>query len=657
MNDASRYGCVDAKSAARRWLSAKLPAEQVRELQTHLRKCAGCHEFFLAASASQFFSGQDVRRDAAYQAAGLAVDEVGLVRPNSTRQNQPVNDVKPAEHVLLLTDGGSPVVSSGSQMPTSRNDLPFAFSKCESVHELLRQLLPISRELGLRNLRYHYFSERDARLASVDCVGHRAEIDRRVRREAVVRFLSPPLFAESDSYECFNLGRPVIFKAVQGINGLVRCGELEGLPVYQVQIERCERTQIAPCDAWWVDVPLATMGRFCGKLSCDLAAQSLDAISPHATYEFWRVAQLAAPFLEATYAQGVQSAFDAARDEINAIDDCDALHDYLTSGLPCQVFGCRHASLFTTSSDSDARRLLILRKSNLPSLRRWEHRAAYNPSDLQFVLPWVHQNRTSIRFSHLDSREHRQQQMLAYGKELAWQDPIIDWDAMHSTLATALHHPNGAPLGVLQLLNKRSQRGQTCAFTDYDARLVEKLAAEVIGPKLHSLAVPPAASRLDAYLEWGSQLCGLLKSETGQLIDRAASLLQEAMPESKGRKLYMVCKLTGINHQMSMLAMRGKLKRHSYEPTNYQLDHTITARAIQEPDRAVFWNQLPRDACARRSHVVTPRAVCALACSITLHSTPIGALVVKSDHYDLSPDSQGPLIERIARIVGEALGR
>ena len=35
----------------------------------------------------------------------------------------------------------------------------------------------------------------------------------------------------------------------------------------------------------------------------------------------------------------------------------------------------------------------------------------------------------------------------------------------------------------------------------------------------------------------------------------------------------------------------------------------------------------------------------------------IGALVVKSDRYDLSPDSQGPLIEGVARILGEALGR
>ena len=521
----------------------------------------------------------------------------------------------------------------------------------------MHHLLPVARELGLENLRYHYFSERDARLASVDSIGHRAEIDSRVRREAVVRFVSPPCFAESDSYECFAHGCPIIFKAVHGIDGLVGCGELEGLPVYRVQFDQCERTQISPCDSWWVDVPLATMGRFSGKLSCDLAAESLEDVSAHAIYEFWRVAQLAAPLLEATYSQSVQYAFDKARDEINAIDDCILLHDYLTSSLPRRIFGCRHASLFITSSDSDARRLLILRKSSQPALRRREHRAAYDPGDLQFVLPWVHQNQACIRFSHLDNHEHRRQQMLAYGQQLTWRDPIVDWDAMHSTLATALHHPNGTPLGVLQLLNKRSQDGHACAFADYDARLVEKLATDVIGPKLHSLNMPAATSSLGAYLEWGSQLSGLVKPETAPLIERAASLLQEAMPESKGRKLYMVCKLTGNDHQMSTLAMRGKLKPHSYKSMNYELDHTITARALQDPDRAVFWNQLPRDECARRSKVVTPRAVCALACSMSCHSTLIGALVVKSDRYDLSPDSQGPLIEGVARILGEALGR
>jgi len=189
-----------------------------------------------------------------------------------------------------------------------------------------------------------------------------------------------------------------------------------------------------------------------------------------------------------------------------------------------------------------------------------------------------------VKLSRVGSQQHRQKQMLAYGMEVTWKDPIVDWESMGSTLATAIRHPKGYPLGVLQLLNKRSRRGRACAFTDHDIRLAERLVLEVIGPKLHSLAMPTRSPSIDTCMDWGAELSRLPRTETSQLLDHAASLLQQAMPESQGRKLYMACMLSRANHEFSTLAMRGRLKRHLCEESNYDLDQTITARAIQEPE-------------------------------------------------------------------------
>ena len=83
----------------------------------------------------------------------------------------------------------------------------------------------------------------------------------------------------------------------------------------------------------------------------------------------------------------------------------------------------------------------------------------------------------------------------------------------------------------------------------------------------------------------------------------------------------------------------------------------LTERAIHSSDRAVFWNELPRSTGARASRLVTPGAICALACGITLRKRSLGALVVKSDRYDLSEEQQGPLLERLAAEAARWLQR
>ena len=81
---------------------------------------------FFIAKCVAVFSGQDALRAAAYQAAGLVVDRVGMVRTASTQRDRPVTDVKPADHVLLLTNNGPPLVPVSRVVTTRRNDLPFA---------------------------------------------------------------------------------------------------------------------------------------------------------------------------------------------------------------------------------------------------------------------------------------------------------------------------------------------------------------------------------------------------------------------------------------------------------------------------------------------------------------------------------------------------
>jgi hypothetical protein len=50
---------------------------------------------------------------------------------------------------------------------------------------------------------------------------------------------------------------------------------------------------------------------------------------------------------------------------------------------------------------------------------------------------------------------------------------------------------------------------------------------------------------------------------------------------------------------------------------------------------------------------VTPKATCAIAKAILMGDKAIGALVVKSTHYDLSVDGRGRYLERLAKQLGD----
>ena len=62
----------------------------------------------------------------------------------------------------------------------------------------------------------------------------------------------------------------------------------------------------------------------------------------------------------------------------------------------------------------------------------------------------------------------------------------------------------------------------------------------------------------------------------------------------------------------------------------------------------VYWNE--------RADWLTPGAVCGLACRmLDSHGQPVGAVVVKSDRYDLSPKRQGCFVQRLAQHASQLL--
>jgi len=88
MDSGSRYGCANARSAIRDWLSDGCTLEQRHELNRHLRGCSDCHQAFIAASASQFFERQDSQRDRAADSARFSIDEFGLVNTTIPLEQQ-----------------------------------------------------------------------------------------------------------------------------------------------------------------------------------------------------------------------------------------------------------------------------------------------------------------------------------------------------------------------------------------------------------------------------------------------------------------------------------------------------------------------------------------------------------------------------------------
>jgi len=246
----------------------------------------------------------------------------------------------------------------------------FCLATLTGIDQLVEWLFDVGQPWGVAGIRYHYLSNSDQRLVSVECAGQSKEVTARIRGGQIRKKLRGEGREQFDSYLCFKQRKPTVFLVDQQSPGIRFRGHLGGvLPCFVVDVDCCE-SDLPDKGRLWVDVPLISSGRFIGKLSCDLVATNIAEINVEKLLSFWRLAQYAAPYFSALYFYSVTAAFERTKDEINNCKSLDELLEYLTRKLP-EVFGCEHASVFAASEDSDDRKLLILHRTSFDCIREW----------------------------------------------------------------------------------------------------------------------------------------------------------------------------------------------------------------------------------------------------------------------------------------------
>lgn len=313
MEDREFAACTTVQPLLADFCHNQTSVAQSLEIRQHIRNCLSCRCAFFREAGTQLF-----RQHGSPQrpvVSGVSPPRKAHHPPEEDRSGSP-----PPTWTLLLNSEQSAVPKRRGDRAFSlslRQDFTFALSRCETIPEILEWLYGAALCLGLRNVRYHFFSQCDGRLVSVDGIGHAPRVEIRLRSGCVLQRPVTALPSDCDSYLCFYYGCPVVFQIDQSVPGVVGPQWLTNeLPHFRLPRDHCENLLLTSKHRTWVDFPLAMLGRFVGKLSCDLADQEVSPCISQQLYEFWRLAQTAAPYLDTAYAGTVNHAFQAARQDI-----------------------------------------------------------------------------------------------------------------------------------------------------------------------------------------------------------------------------------------------------------------------------------------------------------------------------------------------------
>src|SRR5204862_2490047 len=116
-------------------------------------------------------------------------------------------------------------------------------------------------------------------------------------------------------------------------------------------------------------------------------------------------------------------------------------------------------------------------------------------------------------------------------------------------------------------------------------------------------------------------------------------------PLERGRKTILVNVIEKDSDHFSHHAIINSMRVELAD--RYRVEGSLTGFALKEPG-AVFLADLKNAERQGAYRNVVRDAVCAMACRIGPISRPMGALVVLSDLYDLSPEIHGQALKVIS---------
>jgi len=541
----------------------------------------------------------------------------------------------------------------------------------ESTGRILRALLDQATRLGISRIRFYHFEENDddAKLVSVDCVGHHLEVARRIRIGHVVQFRSSSPLQSSQSFWAFALGVPVLFRLDDKaparhqprLSGT-------GLPVIEMSCdsEDCRNVLVDKARVW-LDVPLTVGGKYIGKLSCDVQPAANPDWIQDDILQFWHLAEGAAPCLDALYRAHFTSPLSEVAAHITACSSISELLEFCVYKLPRNYFSCRYASIFTLSKDSLGSQRLVLRKTSYPAAQPLVGVGSYDLDEAS-LTSWVARTARPLRVHNLqddeslsEALEKQLQSHFSYDKRLAWKKKIQDSDRNATFLAVPICSAPNRIEGVLRFTEKDCDCEDDEHFTERDQVLLEEIARAAIGPKLMALRKEECARTVSF-----GQLQEVITVSMGEpthilaIRERFGHALEKFFPEKDGaRKLYLFNLLEDDAVAFLHHAVGGSLRfgLERYENSRQPLRGTLTGRALRQTTGAVFVNDPARASEMGAMRIISPDVVCALACRVSFRSKHYGVLIVKSDRHDLFLDSHGRLLEVLATQAGATLAR
>jgi hypothetical protein len=304
-------------------------------------------------------------------------------------------------------------------------------------------------------------------------------------------------------------------------------------------------------------------------------------------------------------------------------------------------------------TDSLGANLLVLKKTTYSPSERFEGtKGGTYCWDEDALTTWVARTGRSVCLQDLGGSMLRDK-LREYDSTLVWQNKVPDSDNHGDLLIVPVIYKNRV-IAVLRYTTRNDGH-----FTEHDQRWLEHVARKYIGPKLECCARRAADelrdSHRDAIAAISVRDVVVPWNETArEIAEQLKDVAGRVFSFEGGRKTILVNVIDKdgehFSHHAIINSMRAELENR------YRVEGSLTGFAVKERG-VVFLADLEKAErkCAYRK--VIRDAVCAMACRIGPASRPMGAMVVLSDRYDLSPEIHGEALKMMSDVAGEILFR
>ena len=484
---------------------------------------------------------------------------------------------------------------------------------------------------------------------------------------------------DTHSFLCFNTNKrkPLLYWHKSGVTNKDAPTPIESSEVHEPNTVVVGKDYaadfLAPVKTrHWVDFPMVFCGEYIGKITADISTpcQGTTALNL-LLFQAQECIDELTPAFDALSNRSSKSRISEITEHVRNCSTAKELFSYCVNELPRQIFESDHASVFTSISDFQDRKKLILRDSSFPDLlRNSELDQAYYPisqSQSKGLTPRVFVEGRTLRLQCLKSTKTRELQIRNWlhrsNRRESDHDPIaLEWSpspsrivdsfAFSSFLAAPLLDTHGNVIGVYRLTEKLNPASSF--YSAREEKILEEICSEILGPRIATLMKLEMERLVFSNLSKVNTLS--IRSATEQNFNLDESIrdaLLTFIPGSEDAPKKYISNKVNNSEKMIYRASIGGLLDCDEEKLKDPIplsQHSTTSVAINER-RTILVTETDEFPGLKE---LIPSARSVLIAPIALDGAPaFGALTVVSTKYDLNPSTHGRLLDVIARQMAE----